>query len=128
VVSATGTGAVAFIDADNIAAVAAAALVEPGHVSATYALTGPSALTFGEAVAIISKISGRTVTHRAISGDEFAAMLAGFGLPSDYAAILVRDQRAIAEGAGARVSDVVARITTPITFAQFAERAAQSWR
>jgi len=55
-------------------------------------------------------------------------MLAGFGLPPDYSAILVRDQRAIAEGAGARVSDVVARITTPITFAQFAERAAQSWR
>ena len=128
VVSATGTGAVAFIDADNIAAVAAAALTEPGHASATYALTGPSALTFSEAVAIISKVSGRPVTHRAISGDEFAAMLAGFGLPPDYAAILVRDQRGIAEGAGARVSDVVARITTPITFAQFAERAAQSWR
>src|SRR4051794_11218471 len=49
VATATGDGAAAFVDADDIAAVAAAALTQDGHAGATYAITPPDALTFSEA-------------------------------------------------------------------------------
>ena len=45
-----GDGAEAFVDAEDIAAVASATLADPqAHASAQYALTGPEALTIAEA-------------------------------------------------------------------------------
>ncbi len=129
VVTATGDGAAAFIDADDIAAVAAAALTEGGHATATYAITGPAALTFAEAAAVISAVTGRTITHRNISSDEVMHILRGAGIPADYAAMVVGDQEAIRDGFGARVTDVVARVSgRPATsFADYAARAASAW-
>jgi uncharacterized protein YbjT (DUF2867 family) len=40
-----------FVDAEDIAAVAVAALIGDGHAGRTYALTGPRALSFAQAVA-----------------------------------------------------------------------------
>jgi uncharacterized protein YbjT (DUF2867 family) len=110
VVSATGDGAAAFIDALDIASVAATTLLDPAHVGATYALTGPAALTFPQALAIISERLGRHVQYRSISGDDMLRMLVGFGLPSDYAAMVVADQEAIRDGRGVRVTDDVERV------------------
>jgi uncharacterized protein YbjT (DUF2867 family) len=130
VASATGEGAVAFVDADDIAAVAAAALTEEGHAGAAYAVTGAQALTFAEATAIIGRAAGRALTYRRISVEEMGAMLRGAGLPPEYAAVLLRDQAAIAAGGGARVSDAVERVTgrPPIAFADYAAAAAAAWR
>ena len=51
----TGDGAEAFIDAEDIAAVAATTLADPAaHAGAAYTLTGPQALTVAEAAAILS--------------------------------------------------------------------------
>jgi uncharacterized protein YbjT (DUF2867 family) len=48
----TGDGAEAFVDAEDIAAVAAATLASPGaHAGAQYAPTGPQALTVSDAAA-----------------------------------------------------------------------------
>jgi uncharacterized protein YbjT (DUF2867 family) len=129
VVSATGDGAVAFVDADDIAAVAAAALTEDGHSGAAYAITGPAALTFAAAATIISDVTGRTVTHRNISANELEKLLLGAGMPAEYAAMVLGDQEAVREGAGARVTNVVERVTgrTPTTFADYAARAARAW-
>jgi uncharacterized protein YbjT (DUF2867 family) len=44
-----------FVDADDIAAVAAAVLTEEGHAGRSYELSGPDALTFAEAIEIISR-------------------------------------------------------------------------
>jgi uncharacterized protein YbjT (DUF2867 family) len=129
VATATGDGAVAFVDAEDIAAVAAAALTEDGHARATYTITGPEALTFEAAAAIISKVTGRTITHRKISSDAFLDLLRGAGMPADYAAIVVRDQEAIRDGFGAAVTDVVEQVGgRPATsFADYAARAASAW-
>ena len=53
----TGDGAEAFIDAEDIAAVAAATLAAPcAHAGAHYALTGPEALKIADAATISSQV------------------------------------------------------------------------
>src|SRR5215210_5268087 len=53
-----------FVDADDIADVAVAALTEDGHGGRLYELTGPRLLTFAEAVGEIAQAAGRCVTCR----------------------------------------------------------------
>ena len=65
-----------FVDADDIADVAVAALTERGHTGKTYELTGPRLLTFADAVAEIAEASGREVRFQPISLDEFTSVLA----------------------------------------------------
>jgi uncharacterized protein YbjT (DUF2867 family) len=67
-----GDGPAPFVDAEDIADVAVAALTEPGHSGRLYELTGPRALTFAEAVGEIAAASGRDVRYVPISLDEFA--------------------------------------------------------
>ena len=58
----TGDGAEAFVDAEDIAAVAAATLANPdAHAGAEYAPTGPEALTVGAAADIIADVTGQPV-------------------------------------------------------------------
>lgn len=52
----------AFVDAGDIGSAAAAALTAPGHAGRTYELRGPHALSFTEAVAVVSRASGRQVS------------------------------------------------------------------
>lgn len=129
VVTASGDGAVAFVDADDIVVAAAAALTEDGHAKAEYVITGPEALTFAEAAAVISEVTGRTITHRSISSDEMAHILQNAGVPADYAAMLLGDMEATRNGSGALVTDVVAQVSgRPATpFADYAARAASAW-
>lgn len=129
VATATGDGAVAFVDAEDIAAIAAVALTEHGHAQAIYSVTGSQSLTFAQAAAVISKAAGREISHRPIASSEFAAILQGGGVPADYAAVVVRDQEAIRAGAGAVVTDVVERVTgrPPISFETYAANAAAAW-
>jgi uncharacterized protein YbjT (DUF2867 family) len=126
VTSTTRDGKVAAIDADDIAAVAAAALTEPRHAGATYALTGPEALTFDEAAAIISKAAGRPIRHQRITPDELTTILNQAGLPSDYAASIVSSQMAIAEDHGAVVTETVRDVGAkhPVRFTDYATGAA----
>lgn len=123
--TATGTGKTAFIDAADIAAVAAIALRSPGHERQTYALTGPDALSFPDAVGVIGGVSGRSVVYNALTEDEFRSMMLGFGLPSAFAEVVVRDQIAIRNGFAAVTTPTVAEITgrSPIKFAEYAANA-----
>src|SRR6202521_327833 len=60
----TADGSEAFIDASDIAAVAAGTLASPdAHAGAAYALTGPEAMTVSEAAEIIARATGRPVKH-----------------------------------------------------------------
>ena len=52
-----------FVDAEDIADVAVAALTEDGHAGELYELTGPKLLTFAEAVGEISRATGRKVRY-----------------------------------------------------------------
>ena len=58
-----------FVDADDIADVAVAALTDDRHIGELYELTGPRLLTFEEAVGEIGAASGRDVRLAQVSED-----------------------------------------------------------
>ena len=72
-----------FVDADDIADVAVAALTEPGHAGQVYELTSPRLLSFPEAIAEIAKASGRDITYVPVSVEEYAAGAADHGVPAE---------------------------------------------
>jgi uncharacterized protein YbjT (DUF2867 family) len=70
-----------FLDADDIADVAVAALTDEEHAGQLYELTGPRSLTFAEAAAEISRAAGREVRYVPVSLEEHAAEAAEHGVP-----------------------------------------------
>jgi uncharacterized protein YbjT (DUF2867 family) len=77
-----------FVDVDDIADVADAALTEEGHAGRLYEVTGPRLLTFAEAVGEISRASGRQISYVPISSDEYAAALTQHDVPAEVIALL----------------------------------------
>jgi uncharacterized protein YbjT (DUF2867 family) len=126
-----GDGAEAFVDTDDIAAVAAATLADPAaHAGKSYAPTGPEALTVGQAADIISAAVGRTITYIPIDQDAWIAAMLGAGVPEDYASILRLLTSTVASGNGSRPNSDVQTVTgrPPISFAEFAAKAAPAWK
>jgi len=109
IISATGDGRLGFIDAEDIAAVAVATLLEPAN--AALVLTGPEALSYAEAAAILSRVIGEPVVHHALTSEAWQARMIAGGMPADYAALLGALEQAIADGAEDRVTDEVLRRT-----------------
>ncbi len=66
-----GSGRSAFIDVDDVAAVAARILTEPGHDAKGYTLTGPEALSFHDVVRELSAILGHPVNYRPVGALQF---------------------------------------------------------
>jgi uncharacterized protein YbjT (DUF2867 family) len=64
-----------FVDADDIADVAVAALTDGRHAGQLYEITGPRLLSFADAIAEITKAAGRNVRYAAISFDDFRAAM-----------------------------------------------------
>ncbi|MEV5358608.1 NAD(P)H-binding protein [Streptomyces sp. NPDC052693] len=108
--TATDDGRVAFVDADDIAAVAVHALTAGRDAGGDLVVTGPEALSYDDAAAVISEVTGRPVTHRRLTFEQLRDRLAGL-LPPEFAAVLAGLDRAIAEGAEDRVTDTVERLT-----------------
>ncbi|MFI6430337.1 NAD(P)H-binding protein [Rhodococcus oryzae] len=127
-----GDGAASFVDAEDIAAVAVAALTEDMHVGKTYDLSGPSALTIGEVVAAISAASGRTVRYVPLSPEDFVAELVAEGWPEADAEDYADSVGPIRLGMDSHLSDGVqtALGRPPRTFAQYVTEAAATgaWR
>ncbi|MFI0739523.1 ergot alkaloid biosynthesis protein [Streptomyces sp. NPDC021100] len=124
-VTATGDGRVAFIDADDIAAVAARALTDPAAPCRDLVLTGPRALSYAEAAAVVADVTGRPARHRPVPAAELRARLVADGLPGPFAALLTQLDEDIAAGAEDRVTDEVRRMTgrEPRDFRVFAAEA-----
>lgn len=78
-----------FVDVEDIAEIAVAALTEDGHAGRLYEVTGPRLLSFAEAVAEIAAASGHTISYVPIGHAEFAAALAEQQVPRDIAELLV---------------------------------------
>ncbi|MFD3700872.1 NAD(P)H-binding protein [Streptomyces sp. NPDC058646] len=121
-----GEGLEPFIDCDDVAAVAVAALTEEGHAGKTYELSGPRLLSFGEAVEEIARATGREIRYVALSPEEYVAELVAEGVPADYAQMVADLIGQIREGKGAHIStgfkDALGH--DPRDFAAFAKDAA----
>lgn len=70
-----------FVDADDIADIAVAALTEEGHSRKLYEVTGTRLLTFKEAIAEIAKATGREIVYEYVPMEAYAAVLKEFQLP-----------------------------------------------
>jgi uncharacterized protein YbjT (DUF2867 family) len=105
----TGDGRTPFIDAEDIAEVAASALTEGGHGGAVYELTGPRAVSFGEAADLIARATGRTVQHLDIAPDAFVERQVAAGVPPHAARLFTEILVAIGNGSAAALSDGVER-------------------
>ncbi|MFG3256016.1 NmrA family NAD(P)-binding protein [Streptomyces sp. NPDC048172] len=127
IVSATDGARVGFIDADDIAAVAAHALTTPEPPNTDWILTGPEALSYDDIARTLTEVTGRTVRHHALTAEELQARWVR-ELPADFAQILADVDRAIAAGAEDRVTDAVARLTgrAPRSFADHVRAAADT--
>jgi uncharacterized protein YbjT (DUF2867 family) len=113
-----------FVDAEDIADVAVAALTEPGHTGRLYELTGPRLLTFAEAVDEIAAASGRDVRLARIGLDEFTAEMSELGVPHDEVALVGFLFTEVLDGRNAQVTDRVQRAPgrEPGDFADYARR------
>lgn len=87
-----------FIDADDIADVAVAALTQPGHSGKLYELTGPRALTYAEAVAEIAKATGRDIAFSSISPEEFRRIAAKSQMPDEITSLMLYLFSTVADG------------------------------
>ena len=126
----TADGSEAFIDAEDIAAVAAETLASPdAHAGAAYALTGSEAITVSEAAKVIADVTGKPVKHNDIDRDVWIQGSVAAGVPAEYGEMLRMLTETIASGMGARPNDNVQKVTgaPPIKFADFARRTAQAW-
>jgi uncharacterized protein YbjT (DUF2867 family) len=111
IVTATGDGRVAFVDAGDIAAVAVRALLDvPAH-DADHLITGPEALTYADAAEIITAGTGTSVHHRPVGTAEVAARFVAAGIPADFAALLARLDEDVRRGAADRVTSTVQDVT-----------------
>jgi len=121
--TAAGVGRIAFVDADDIAAVAVHALTDVQAPNADLVITGPEALSHADVATILTEVTGRTVIHRQLTYEQMRDHLAST-LPPEYAAMLAGMDRANAEGAEDRTTDTVQRFTgrRPRSFRAHAER------
>ncbi len=117
-----------FVDVDDIADVAVAALTEDGHDGQVYELTGPRLLTFAQAVDEIARATGREIQYVQIPPEAFAAGIAESGAPDDIAWLLDYLFSTVLDGRNAHVCDGVNRALgrKPTDFAEYARRIAAS--
>jgi len=106
-----GDAPVSVVDARDIAAVAAAALTEDGHVGKTYTITGPAAVTHAEIAAELGTAIGHPVRFESIPPEAFLAALTGAGMPTWQAEGLVEDYAHYDRGEASAVSPDVAQVT-----------------
>jgi uncharacterized protein YbjT (DUF2867 family) len=120
-----------FVDVDDIADVAAAALTNDRHSGQTYELTGPQPLTFAEAVLEIANAAGRPIRYTPVAWEIYAAELARTGVPDDFAALMHELFTEVLDGRNSRPMDGVerARGSPPRSFADDGRDAAKtgSW-
>lgn len=121
-----GDGKEAFVDAEDIAEVAAAALTEAGHAGWHYELSGPRLLTFRDAVEEIARATGRDIGYVALSPEAYADEQRAQGVPEEWVQLSVGLYEHVRSGGLASLGDGVQRALgrAPRDFSAYAESAA----
>jgi uncharacterized protein YbjT (DUF2867 family) len=115
-----------FVDADDIADVAVAALTEARHAGELYELTGSRLLTFAEAVDEIASATGREIRYVQIPTDLFVSVLQSQGEPPEVVELLAYLFTVVLDGRNSRLADGVQRALgrPPRDFRDYARRVA----
>ena len=121
-----------FVDVDDIAEVAVAALTESGHSGEIYEVTGPRLMTFADIASDLSVATGQEIVYTRISHDAFAAGIAESGAPRDVAWLLDYLFATVLDGRNSYLTDGIQRALgrNPKDFTEYASAVAASgaWR
>ena len=120
----TGTGKIAPIAPEDIAAVAARLLVSPNGAEESPEITGTELLTVAEQVEILSKTLGKPIRSMDVPAEAAIEGMKRNGLPSQLAAALGESIAVVRDGRAEQATDAFERIMgrKPMTFAQWAEK------
>ena len=119
----------ALVDARDVAAVAAHALVEPGHERRAYEPTGPMALTYGEVAAALSDAAGRPIRYASPGSLAYWRRMRERGMPRAMVGVTLGIYLAARLGLASRVTDDVRAVTgrDPIPFSRFVRDERAAW-
>ncbi len=114
-----------FVDVEDIADIAAEALVDPRHSRKLYEVTGPRALTFGEAVDAIARVTGREITLITVPLEAYRQGLAE-ALPPEMVELIIYLFTTVLDGRNTPLAHGVERALgrQPGSFESYAARTA----
>jgi len=117
-----------FVDTDDIADVAVAALTEQGHDGQLYELTGPRMLSYAQAVGEIALASGRDIRFVQVTPEEYAEELRSVHVPQDFIDFIIYLFTEVMDGRNAKLADGVQRALgrQPKDFSTFVSETAAS--
>jgi uncharacterized protein YbjT (DUF2867 family) len=115
-----------FVDAEDIADVAVAALTQPSHSAKLYELTGPRALMFADAIEEIARATGRNIQFVAITPEEYRAAMLRAQVPPEVINLVLYLFSTVLDGRNTPVADGVQRALgrAPRDFADYVQRTA----
>ncbi|MFK7842821.1 MAG: NAD(P)H-binding protein [Sphingorhabdus sp.] len=121
-----------FVDVDDIADVAVAALTEDHHKGQVYEVTGPRPMSIADVAADISRATGREIAFVDVPHDVFVAEVSNSGAPKEVIWMLDYLFSTVLDGRNSRLTDGVQRALgrPPRDFADYARDAAATdvWR
>jgi uncharacterized protein YbjT (DUF2867 family) len=125
-----GDGKLAVIDPRDIGAVVAKLLTTTGHEGKSYDLTGPTALSTGEQVAILGRVLDRQLTYVDVPDAAARDAMLGAGMPAPLADAMIEFMGLVRAGQTAATSDAVQTITgtAPRSFETWARDNAAAFR
>lgn len=125
-----GNAKTSFIDARDIASVAAVLLTTTKYDNQAFTLTGPESIDHNEVAKYLTNVSGKNIEYVDVDPKVFESSLVSAGLSKDYAAFLVMIAGALKEGFSAPILETVKTLTgkNPISFAEYAKDFASSWK
>jgi uncharacterized protein YbjT (DUF2867 family) len=125
-----GSGATSYIDARDIAAVAAAVLTSNDHQNKAYELTGGEALTAAQVAGLLSEATGRSIHHVDVPEDAAKKAMLDLGMPGWMVDAMMELHAINKAGYAAGITGHVQQITgrAPRTFREFARDYASTWK
>lgn len=121
-----------FVDVDDIADVATAALSQDGHNGQIYEVTGPRLMSFSDIAADLSAATGRNITYLDVPHDDFVNGAKASGAPQDVVWMLDYLFATVLDGRNASLTDGIQRALgrQPKDFRDYATEVAQTdhWR
>lgn len=126
----TGGQPTSFVDTRDIADVATAALLEPGHAGRTYTLTGPTASTFAEVAAMVGQAARHHVLYIDPPLDDYLKDHSVKGTPKATIEYYRRIYECILSGGASIISADVEQVTghRPRDISTFVEENKDIWR
>ncbi|MEJ5964016.1 hypothetical protein [Pedobacter immunditicola] len=117
-----------FIDAEDIAEVAVAALTNDLHSKQLYEVTGPRLMTFQQAVNEIAQATGREIQFRSVSIADYTVLLKSFEVPEEYVSLLTYLFTEVMDGRSSRLTYGVERALgrKPNDFTSYVNKAVES--